>query len=57
MIAFTPCAVSSGTSALAVSTSSSNVRPATPDAVTMAGVPSSVMPMKATLAPLTFLMV
>ena len=53
-IASTPRRFSSGTSAFTVSASSRNGRPATPDGLTMVGVPSSVMPMKATLAPLKF---
>ena len=56
-IAFTPCLRSTGTSALAVATSSVNSRPATPAAVTMDGVSLSVMPMKPILAPRTFLTV
>ena len=50
-IALTPFLRSSGTSALAVLTSSLNSSPATPAWVTMVGVSFRVMPMKPTLAP------
>ena len=40
-----------GHEALTVSASSLKVRPATPDGVTIVGVPSSVMPMKPTFTP------
>jgi hypothetical protein len=46
---------STGTSLLAVATSSVNVSPWMPAAVTMSGVPLRVIPMKPILAPLTFL--
>ncbi len=55
-IALTPLRLSTGTSALAVCTSSVNSRPATPLAVTMPGVSSRVIPMKPIFAPCTFLM-
>ena len=45
---------SSGTSALTVSASSWNSRPWMPAALTISGVPSRVIPMNATLAPLKF---
>ncbi len=51
-----PCARSCGTSALTVSASSRNSRPATPVGVTMPGVPFSVMPMKAIGMPSNVLM-
>ena len=54
-IALTPFFFSLGTSALAVSTSSLKVRPLTPSAVTMSGVPSRVIPMKPILTPSTSL--
>ena len=54
-MASTPCSCSSGTSALMVSASSWNVSPGCRPALTMSGVPSRVRPMKATLAPLKFL--
>ncbi len=54
-IALTPLRLSTGTSALAVSTSSRNSSPAMPLAVTMSGVASSVIPMKPIFAPWTFL--
>ena len=41
-------------SAFAVSASSRKSKPATPDGLTMFGVPSSVMPMNAIFAPLKF---
>ena len=41
-----PCALSRGTSALAVSASSAKISPATPAGVTTVPVPFSVMPMK-----------
>ena len=52
----TPCARSSGMSALTVAASSLKLRPATPVGVTMVGVACSVMPMKAILTPLKVLM-
>ena len=53
-IASTLRCLRSRTSALAVSASSRKSNPATPDGLTMFGVPSRVMPMNATLAPLKF---
>src|SRR3954469_8969118 len=47
----TPWRRSRGTSALIVSASSRNCSPATPDCVTICGVPSSVSPMNASLTP------
>ena len=50
-MASTPRAFNSGTSALTVSASSLNSRPATPTGETMFGVPFKVRPMKATGMP------
>ncbi len=54
MIDLTPFFFSWGTSALAVSISSRKSTLAMPAAETMPGVPSRVIPMKATFLPLTF---
>ena len=50
-IALMPCFLRFGTSALIVSASSRNSSPATPEGVTIVGVPSSVRPMNAIFAP------
>jgi hypothetical protein len=54
-IASTPCFCSSAAYRLPVSISSRNSSPATPDCVTMSGVPSRVMPMNPMRTPATSL--